>query len=75
MSFMVFAFLRALSVTYAASASRKTDESRQGNAPEEETTETPVLREYVTPCDAADCNVHLCRRASADLSVDHLSGC
>src|SRR5665213_2424227 len=40
MSFMVFAFLSALSVTYSASASRESLESRQGNAPEEETTET-----------------------------------
>jgi hypothetical protein len=61
MSFMVFAFLRALSVTYAASASRESYESRQGNAQEEETTETPVLREYVTSCDGADRIVRICR--------------
>jgi len=37
---MVFAFLKALSVTYSASASRESFESRQGHAPEQETTET-----------------------------------
>jgi hypothetical protein len=48
MPFRVFALLRALSVTYSASASRESYESCQGNAPEAKTTETPVLREYVT---------------------------
>ena len=68
MSFKVFAFLRALSVTYTASASRDNYESRQGNAPKEETTETPVLREYVTSCDGADRNVRTCRIGCAFLS-------
>ena len=37
----MFTFLKSLSVTYSASASRDSFESRQGNAPvEEETTET-----------------------------------